>query len=161
MNTSANGEERTLAGNLHLQEVVRSAQRELGELLRERAEVMKRIGTIKQTLAGLAAIFGDAALPSELLLLLRRGPLQRRPGFTRACRVVLQESVEPLGARQICDHVRQRFPELIQHHKDPVASTTTVLSRLREYSEVRCFLNPNGRRVWEWVAEKEDVRSAD
>jgi hypothetical protein len=139
----------------HVRDVVRSAGRELDELLRQRAELMKRIGTIKQTLAGLADIFGDSVLPDELVTLLHRRESGRRPGFTRACRVVLMESVEPLGARQICDHLRQRFPHLLEHHKDPIASTTTVLSRLVAYTEARCFLNPSGRRVWEWAVDKE------
>jgi len=46
----------------HVQEVIRSAERELGELLQLRTELIKRIGTIKQTVAGLANIFGDSVL---------------------------------------------------------------------------------------------------
>ena len=38
--------------DLHVQEVIRSAERELRELLERRAELMKRIGTIKQTFQG-------------------------------------------------------------------------------------------------------------
>ena len=141
----------------HVRDVVRSAERELEELQRQRADLMKRIGTIKQTLAGLADIFGESVLSDELLTLLHRRASSRRPGFTRACRVVLMESVEPLGARQICDHVKRRFPELLEHHKDPIASTTTVLGRLVEYAEARCFVNPSGRRVWQWAAEKDGI----
>jgi hypothetical protein len=160
MNAGNDREARSQKGDLRLQEVVGSAGRELGELLQERDQVMKRIGTIKQTLAGLAQIFGDSILSDELQALLHRGAPKRRSGFTRACRVVLMESVEPLGARQICDHLRRRFPDLLEHHKDPVASTTTVLSRLVEYSEARCFFNPSGRRVWEWITEeKEEITS--
>ena len=141
----------------YVRDVVRSAERQLDELQRQRADLVKRIGTIKQTLAGLADIFGDAVLPDELLTLLHRREPSRRPGFTRACRVVLMESVEPLGARQICDHLRRRFPDLVEHHKDPIASTTTVLGRLVEYDEARCFVNPSGRRVWQWVAERNEL----
>ncbi len=139
----------------NVRDVVRSAERELDELQRQRADLVRRIGTIKQTLAGLADIFGDTVLPEELLTLLHRRAPSRRPGFTRACRVVLMESLEPLGARQICDHLKRRFPDLLEHHKDPIASTTTVLGRLVEYSEARCFVNPSGRRVWQWAAERE------
>ena len=46
-------------GNGHVQQVVKQAHEELRELLRQRAEVMRRIGTIKQTIAGLANLFGD------------------------------------------------------------------------------------------------------
>src|SRR4029077_7051766 len=60
------------ANDLHLQEVIRSAEQELNELLQRRAELMKRIGTIKQTLAGLANIFGDSVLNQQLLTFLDR-----------------------------------------------------------------------------------------
>ena len=43
----------------HVQEVLRTAEEELAGLLGQRAAIMKRIGTIKQMLAGLADLFGD------------------------------------------------------------------------------------------------------
>ena len=155
MNNGTNGSDgKTQAAGLHVQEVIRSAEQELYELLQRRAEVMKRIGTIKQTLAGLANIFGDSLLSDELLTLLDRKSASRQPGFTRACRVVLLESSAPLGARQACEELRRRFPELLERHKDPMASVTTVLNRLVDYAEARCFLNESGRRVWQWIAER-------
>jgi hypothetical protein len=143
------------AADLHVQEVIRSAERELHELLGRRAELMKRIGTIKQTLAGLANLFGDAVLNDQLLTFLDRKSASRQPGFTRACRVVLMEARKPLGARLVCQALQQRFPEALERHKDPIASVTTVLNRLADYSEARCSLDSNGRRVWEWIAERE------
>jgi len=65
------------APDLHVQEVIRSAERELNELLQRRAELMKRIGTIKQTLAGLANIFGDSVLSGQLLTFLDRKAASR------------------------------------------------------------------------------------
>jgi hypothetical protein len=119
------------APDLHVQEVIRSVERELYGLLQQRGEVMKRIGTIKQTLAGLANIFGDAVLSDELLTFLDRKPSSRQPGFTRACRVVLMEAGAPLGARQVCEQLQRKFPEVLERgHKDPIASVTTVLNRL-------------------------------
>jgi hypothetical protein len=141
----------------HVQAVIRSAERELGELLQRRAEVMKRIGTIKQTLSGLANIFGDSVLNDDLTAFLDRKAGSRQPGFTRACRQVLMESAQPLGARQTCLELQQRFPELLQRHKDPIASVTTVLNRLVEYTEARSFVNAQGRRVFEWATEKNDI----
>ena len=38
----------------HVQEVIRQAHEELRQLLHQRAEIMKRIGTVKQTISGLA-----------------------------------------------------------------------------------------------------------
>jgi chorismate mutase len=36
----------------HVQEVIRQAHDELRQLLQQRAEIMKRIGTVKQTISG-------------------------------------------------------------------------------------------------------------
>lgn len=160
MSTAMNGSNgQTQAADLHVQEVIRSAERELHELLARRAELMKRIGTIKQTLAGLANIFGDSVLSDQLLTFLDRKSASRQPGFTRACRVVLMEAAKPLGARLVCQALQHRFPEVLERHKDPIASVTTVLNRLADYGEARCSLDTNGRRIWQWIAEREN--SAD
>lgn len=157
MNTGINGSNgQSRAADLHVQEVIRSAERELHELLERRAELMKRIGTIKQTLAGLANIFGDCVLSDQLLTFLDRKSASRQPGFTRACRVVLMDAKKPMGARLVCQALQQRFPELLERHKDPIASVTTVLNRLADYTEARCSLDATGRRVWEWIAEREN-----
>ena len=142
----------------HVHEVIRSAERELYELLERRAELMKRIGTIKQTLAGLAAMFGDCVLNDDLLLMLDRKPSSRQPGFTRACRTVLMESGAPLSTRQICILLKKKFPETLERHKDPIASVATVLNRLVDYAEARRLQDATGRRLWEWVAEPRQVR---
>jgi len=152
MNTT-NGElQESLAVDLHVQQVVRSAEGELLSLLQQRQELMKRIGSIKQTLTGLANMFGDSLLSDQLLTLLDRKS-RRQSGFTRACRAVLMESPIPLGARQVCDELRKKFPGILERHKKPFASVTTVLTRLVEYDEARTFLTEDGRRMWEWVAE--------
>src|ERR1051326_4748195 len=95
--------------DFHVQEVVRSAESELVALLQQRAELMKRIGSIKQTLVGLANMFGDSVLNERLLELLERGTA-RRSGFTQACRAVLMESPTQLSARQGCDLLPKEFP---------------------------------------------------
>jgi hypothetical protein len=137
----------------HVQEVVRAAHEELRQLMRQRADVMKRIGTVKQTIVGLANLFGDAVLSEELLELVDRKTGGRQPGFTKACRMVLMESECPLGAREVCEKIQQRVPPVLLRHKDPLASVTTVLNRLVEYGEARTVLRDNGRRAWEWVAD--------
>ena len=65
------------------------------------------------------------------------------------------ESGKPLGARFVCQALQQKFPELLERHKDPIASVTTVLNRLADYTEARCSLDANGRRVWEWIVDRE------
>src|SRR5882762_1795672 len=137
----------------HVQEVVRAAHEELRQLMRQRADVMKRIGTVKQTIVGLANMFGDEVLSEDLLELVDRKSGGRQPGFTKACRMVLMEAGHPLGARDVCEHIQRRLPPLLLRHKDPLASVTTVLNRLVEYGEARAVVRENGRRAWEWVAE--------
>jgi chorismate mutase len=142
----------------HVCEVVRSAERELRQLLQQRSEIMKRIGSIKQTLAGLASLFGESVLTDELLTLLDRGAAQRRSGLTRACRQVLMESAVPISARQVSERVRQRFPDVLAHHKDPLASVNTILGRLQQYAEARRFQQADGRPVWEWLSDRSDAQ---
>jgi len=140
-------------GDAHVQEVIRAAHEELRHLLKQRAEIMKRIGTVKQTIVGLANLFGDEVLNEELLELVDRKSNGRQPGFTKACRMVLMESDRALGAREVCEQIQQRVPPVLLRHKDPMASVTTVLNRLVEYGEARAVLRENGRRAWQWVAD--------
>ena len=140
----------------HVQEVVKAAHEELRQLMRQRADVMKRIGTVKQTIVGLANLFGDEVLSEELLELVDRKSGGRQPGFTKACRMVLMEAARPLGAREVCEHIQQRIPPVLLRHKDPLASVTTVLNRLVEYGEARTVVRENGRRAWQWVADPGD-----
>lgn len=137
----------------HVQEVLKSAHEELRLLLKQRAEIMKRIGTVKQTIVGLANMFGEDVLNEELLDLIDRKTSGRQPGFTKACRMVLMEAQKPLGAREVCERIQEKVPPILMRHKDPLASVTTVLNRLVEYGEARTLVRENGRRAWEWVAE--------
>jgi len=140
-------------GDLHVQEVVKTAHEELRQLMRQRAEVMKRIGTLKQTIAGLANLFGDNILGDDLMELVDRKTGGRQPGFTKACRMVLMEAGRPLAVREVCEQIQQRLPAVLLRHKDPLASVTTVLNRLVEYGEAQSMVRENGRRAWQWVAD--------
>src|SRR5215470_183208 len=140
-----------------VQQVVKAAHDELRLLMRQRGEIMKRIGTVKQTIAGLANLFGDDVLGEDLLELIDRKPNGRQPGFTKACRLVLMEARGPLGAREVCQELERRASDILVRHKDPMASVTTVLNRLVEYGEARSLTNDRGRRVWEWVSETESA----
>jgi hypothetical protein len=140
-------------GDAHVHEVVRAAHDELRQLMKQRADIMKRIGTVKQTIAGLANLFGDQVLTDELLELVDRKSNGRQPGFTKACRMVLMESQQPLGARDVCEQIQRKLPALLLRHKDPLASVTTVLNRLVDYGEACSVVKENGRRAWQWVAD--------
>jgi hypothetical protein len=142
-------------GNAHVEEVVRQAHEELRQLLQQRAEVMRRIGTIKQTIAGLANLFGDNVLNDELLELVDRKSNGRQPGFTKACRMILMDANRALSARDVCDRIQQKMPPMLERHKDPMASVTTVLNRLVAYGEAKAVSLDSGRRAWIWVADSE------
>jgi hypothetical protein len=145
----------TNTGNGHVEEVVRQAHEELRQLLHQRAEVMRRIGTIKQTIAGLANLFGDGVLSDELLELVDRKSSGRQPGFTKACRMILMDANRALSARDVCDRIQEKAPPVLARHKDPMASVTTVLNRLVAYGEAKAVALDNGRRAWQWVADSE------
>jgi chorismate mutase len=145
----------TVNNHGHVQEVVRQAHEELRHLLQQRAEVMRRIGTIKQTIAGLANLFGDNVLSDELLELVDRKSNGRQPGFTKACRMILMESNRALSARDVCEQMKKQMPPLLERHKDPMASVTTVLNRLVTYGEAQAVALDKGRRAWRWVADSE------
>jgi len=137
----------------HVTEVLSAAHEELKQLIDERSRIMKRIGTIKQTISGLANIFGDEILTDELMELVDRKTPSRQPGFTKVCRMVLMEAAAPIGAREVCERIQRKNPPVLLRHKDPLASVTTVLNRLVEYGEARSVVRENGRRAWQWVAD--------
>ena len=80
--TAVNGAvlNRTQIGSASVQEVLRQAQEELRGLLQQRTDLMRRIGTVKQTISGLANLFGDEILSAELLQMVDRKPPGRAPG---------------------------------------------------------------------------------
>ena len=156
MAVGQNATVRLTGGDAYVQEVLRTAHQELLALLQQRADIMKRIGTVKQTIIGLANLFGDDVLDDELLTLVDRKPNGRQPGFTRACRTVLIESRTALTGREVVAQLQERFAGVLVNHKDPLASVTTVLNRLVAYGEARSVVNQAGKRVWEWVADNQD-----
>jgi hypothetical protein len=140
-------------GGEHVEQVVGRVHKELETLLKQRAEIIKRIGTIKQTILGLANLFGDEAVGEELLDLVDHRPTARQPGFTKTCRMILMEADRPLLTHEVCQEIRRRNPALLARQKDPLASVSTVLNRLASYGEARFIPNERGRRAWQWVIE--------
>ena len=136
-----------------VREVVYSAEQQLVELLGQRDEITRRIGTVKKMLVGMASLFGESILDDDLLIALDRGTSSRGKGFTPACRQVLMESHTPLQVRQACGELQQRFPQLAVRHKDLAASVTTVFHRLVKYGQARRLIDNRGVRVWEWATD--------
>ena len=144
------------AAHGHVQDVIRRAEHELRQLIEERSEVTKRIGTVKQTIVGLANLFGEGILDAALLDLVDRKSSSRQPGITRACRRVLMEAERPMSAREVCDEIQKTAPALLARHKDPMATINTILSRLVEYGEATVVPGDRGQRAWLWAADRGD-----
>src|SRR6266568_8029366 len=89
----------------HAEEVVRRAWDELRALRQQRAEIMRRIGTVRQTSLGLATMFEGSMTEDELLDLHGRKANGRQTGFTKAIRIVLMRSPAPLRAAEVRDRI--------------------------------------------------------
>ena len=136
----------------HAAKVVQAAQQELDTLMRQRTEIMKRIGAVKQTLMGLTSIFNCSELVPDFS---PQPPQTLGPhvtGLTNACRLALLQAGVPLRPHQVRDRIRFQGLDL-DNHRDPVATVTTVLRRLGQYGEARPVLLPNGKRAWEWATD--------
>jgi hypothetical protein len=136
--------------------VVKVAHGELRRLIQQRAEITKRIGTIKQTIVGLCNLFGDDELTEDLRELVNGKVGVRRRGITitEACRKVLMDAGCPLTARNVCEQIQQRTD--LPCSKNLVGAVTTVLSRLEKYGEACTVPRANGPRAWVWVSGVED-----
>jgi hypothetical protein len=161
-----NGEDRfgslPNGGAADVQVIVKAAHKELRNLMQQRAEIMKRIVTIKQTIVGLCNLFGDDELSDDLRELVNGKAGVRRPGITQACRKVLMDAGCPVTAREVGEQIQQRTLPGLPCSKNLVASVTTVLGRLVEYGEARTVRRDQGPRAWMWASgEEEGARSAN
>jgi predicted Zn-ribbon and HTH transcriptional regulator len=133
-------------------------QEELQTLVRQREDVVRRIGTVKRTVAGLMALFDDYPVDEKLSELLGEKKSQRRPGLSKECRFALMNSDQPLSAREVCARVQERLPSLAKH-KDALASVTTILNRLVSYGEAYDVMQPGGTRRWGWATDSSTANS--
>lgn len=138
--------------------VVARVKHELQFLLLERAAIVKRIGVIRHTIAGLADVFGAGIADEELRELLSKESARRRPcsnpGLTDLCRLTLMESSQPLTTHQLCGRMQEKSPSIFARHKQPTNSVTVVLRRLVSYGEVQDGVNERDRRTWLWIGPR-------
>jgi hypothetical protein len=140
------------SANSSVQAVVEEITGQLHSLMQQRDEVVQRIGTVKKTIASLLRLFNDVPVSSELSELLGN-KTPRKPGLSAECRLVLMHADRPLSAREVRDSVLDRLPALA-HHRDSLASVTTVLNRLIRYGEACNMPDETGRHRWAWVTEQ-------
>ena len=138
----------------HVNKILEEMYGEFQALMVQRAAILRRIGTIKQTIIGLAKLFGNEVVGERVLQVVEQRSSTRSRGFTRTCRVVLMESTRPMVCQEVCEEIQRRNPTLLAHHKDPLASVNTVLNRLATYGEARVVMNERGKRAWEWATER-------
>jgi hypothetical protein len=133
-----------------VEHVVGRIHRELQALRTEHAAIAKRIGLIKNTITGLAEVFGPGVVGQELQSLLTTEPVKRRRsrGLTDACRELLREASEPQTLKQISGRIQERFPTLVTHHRYPMTIIQMMLRRLVMYGEAEEMDAGAGLRSW-------------
>lgn len=139
-----------------IEEVLRAAESRLQELMLQRADIVRRIGAIKRTIVGVTKLCGGEALSENAQQILRNNGALKPVGLTDSCRRVLIEAACPLSARAICAELEKRGCTVLAHHKDPVASVTTILNRLARYGEASAIVE-GGRTSWHWLSETQDA----
>jgi len=125
---------------------------ELQSLMQQRDEVMRKICTVKKTVAGLVTLFGDSDVHPELPELLGHKS-SRSSGLSAECRLVLMNAERPLSAREVRDRVMRALPSLA-NHRDSLASVTTILNRLIRYGEACHVTDETGKHRWAWITEQ-------
>lgn len=132
----------------HAKQILTLAVIELKTLLAQRITLLHRIAVVRRTIAGLGKIFGDDLLTEELRTLIKQPAEKSRTSLTEACRAALVSSSTPLTPHELVDRIRANDPAVIEHHKDPAASVTSILHRLRSYGEATTRMSESGRCVW-------------
>jgi len=146
-----------------LTKLVTSIQTELRELAEKRTAISRRITAVKNTILGLAELFGSNVLSPELqnLLSIRPASSELHYGLTDLCRDLLRtRSPEPLTVQAFLHHAQEKFPEKMLVHKHPATSVRVVLKRLVDYGEAVEVLTETGVKAWSAAAGsvlREDV----
>ena len=143
-----------------LQPVVSALQMELQALNLRRADILARIAMIKQTMIGLAELFGTGIVNSELQALLSpQAPIQMHPGLTDLCRQFLSgRPSDFVTPQEILGHIRENHPTLLVHSGKPAHSLKVSMKRLVICGEV---VQVVGKGLLAWRARSEKMSSGD
>ena len=136
-------------GEASVRVVVKLAEDEIAELDLKQIAIAKRKQELKKILSGLGSMFGSHVLSENSLRLLNCRPPSGKRGLTNACRRVMVESDGPLRASEICKRLNQLIPSLLENHKSPTATVSTIMNRLVGYGEARSVIMSDGLRGWE------------
>jgi len=124
---------------------------ELELLGRELIKVEDEIAVVNTTIQGLPLILGADSVRPELMEPHRPRTRRNIRGLSQACRFVLRNTIQPCSVSAVCTLVTALNPELLIHHRNPLASITSALRTLaRRGQAVRSV--ENGKSVWQWVS---------
>jgi hypothetical protein len=138
-----------------LKKFVRGMREELRALNLERAAIGKRLAVLKQTITGLADLFGPAVIDAELQEMLcdtHRRPHRTQAGLTDSCRQLLRKAPQSLTIQEVFRQFQQEHPMMLVHHKRPTTSLRNVLNRLVAYGEAKQELTENGVMAWKAIS---------
>jgi hypothetical protein len=139
-----------------VERVVGQIQQQLQILRAEHVAIAKKIWLIKNTIAGLAEVFGPGVVGADLQNMLAPAPVRRRRsrGLTDACREALQEASEAQTLKQISGSIQERYPALLSHHRYPMAILQIMLRRLVMYGEAEEVGGTAGLRSWKLSSQR-------
>lgn len=117
-------------------------------LTTELKDVESQIAAIKSTIYGLSLIYGPQIASPEVLKSARPETHKHKRGLTEACRSVLGYASGPCSVSEVLAAVNESNPELLLHHRCPMASVMSVLRNMERHRMVVRGLQ-NGRSVWQ------------
>jgi hypothetical protein len=138
-----------------LQPLIGHLQSQLRVLELQRAAILKRIGTVKKIVAGLAALYGSDVINRELQDLLSLHPagrLRAHPGLTVLCRQLMREASGPLTVPQMLRQLQEKFPDGLARQRNAANSLRVILRRLVAYGEAEELLTDEGLHAWRATA---------
>ena len=142
-----------------LNAILEVMQKQLQSLQQDRTTIQKRILVVRQTIHGLASVFGQSAISKTPTNAIRsRTSKDRGPGLTRTCSQLVLESSRALTVAELLALMQQKYPSLFEHNNNPKASLTTVLARLSQYGTVEAVFNEKGARAWRSTIQLEETR---
>lgn|SRR5262249_61256120 len=123
----------------------KAAEHELRGLLRHRAQVNRRIATLRKTIRVTMGV--DVPRSAQTSAAIHLSP-RKREGITRACRTVLEQANTPLTVLQIAQRVRFSHAHTASRQRDLLASISAVLRSLLASGEANNTFDDDGSRTW-------------
>lgn len=134
-----------LVNRENYQRALQSAQSELVELLRDRADVDSRIARLKQTIDGLTALCDETNPSAGTSAIGMIAPVP--PGLTSNIRRALAEATSPMTAPQIRNALTKMGLNLSAYANE-MAVIHNTLNRLEKQREVIAVAALQGQPLW-------------